>query len=167
MINTEAYEKYLLFSDQKLKLQTDNALNIFINSFETIEEKILWTKENISKIQVNNSSRIRFELFNAIILPVLLIGYQRKEAFSLFWLARLVNNYYDNKEVLTEIHNKSPFELLDEAYKIDRTNESIRKEIINEWIKFVTYSQHEWPSGILIGNNGGTIKEYVELKILK
>lgn len=58
---------------------------------------------------------------------------------------------------------KGYFEIMRECYEIDPQNNEITDLYLEFKIEWISYSIHEWPSGILLGNDGATKEECIKL----
>jgi hypothetical protein len=71
----QCYQKYLDFKHQGLKKQSDRELTLFIRSFQNFTEKATWTKQFPES--GNYGHRIQYQIYQEIIFPVLLYGYEK------------------------------------------------------------------------------------------
>ena len=156
------YEEYLHYKKIGIKSKTKEFIDKFIGSFVNYEEKELWTREYLPKIEFDSNGRIRNELFEEIIFPVLWNGYKNKNIELMVWLTKLSQNYYQNNRIWKKMDYKTDFEIIKKCYEIEPNDDVIDKylEII---IREIDYSIHEWPYGILFGNNFATKDECKEL----
>ena len=161
IMKIEHYHDFLHYKNQGLKEKTTGAITKFIDSFENYEEKESWVLEYLPKLETNIYGRIqvRYELFEQIIFPVLLRGYNNKNVELMLWLAKLCVDFYQNEKVWEKINYISKVEIIEECYTLEPDNEAIRKLLLQLKIEEVEYSTHEWPDGILYGHNGATIDE--------
>ncbi len=153
---------YLEFLNNK-HLNKDRAriaLSAFIASFETEQEKAQWTREFLEN--EDRGHKIRHELYHEIIFPVLARGYETSDAWATLQLARTMANLADDSDLHFQVNFANPMELLKESYETEPV-ESLRAEILQAELRFFSYSAHEWPSGILWGNDGATIEQCQEL----
>ena len=157
----EHYKDFVRYRDQGLKEKATEAITQFIDSFENYEEKELWTIEYLSKRDkyICERTEIRYELFEEVLFPVLLKGYNDKDVEFMLWLAKLCQDLYRNEKVWEKINRVTEEEILEECYHLEPDNEVIRKWLLKLKIRGVEYSIHEWPDGILYGHNGATIDE--------
>jgi hypothetical protein len=80
------------------------------------------------------------------------------------WIAKTINNLFSSRILWEEIGNKTDLEIIEECYRIDPFNEEIKETFLELKIRFISNSQHEWPSGILFGMNGASLEECLEIK---
>jgi hypothetical protein len=148
----EHFNSYLKYERMGIKAETKKQLHNFISSFENHEEKIVWTIEYLPKLEFNNNSRIRNELFEEIVFPVLLEGYTNKNVKLMVWMAKLIQNLYQNKKLWEKINYDSDLNIIRECYELEPDNNEISDLYLEIIIEKILYRIHEWPSGILIGN---------------
>ena len=98
-MNIEYFNEYLKYEEMGLKLKVKEYLTNFINSFEGYNEKVLWTIEYLPKLKFNKNGRIRNELFEEIVFPVLLEGYINKNIKLMLWMVKLNQNLYQNNKL--------------------------------------------------------------------
>ena len=181
-MNIEYFNEYLKYEQIGIKTKIKEYIQYFINSFDNYTEKELWTFEYLPQLIENSKQRdrskmfyysgffpkneineywnhyirIRNELFEEIIFPVLWNGYKNKDIKSMIWLAKLEQNYVQNKKLWKIMDFKSSMEIIKECYEIDSENIEVIDIYLEKKLDWVDYSIHEWPSGILIGNDGAT-----------
>jgi hypothetical protein len=170
-MNIKYFEEYLYYENLSIKSKTKEFIVKFINSFNGFEEKKTWTKEYLPKLKTNKHGRIRNELFENIIFPVLLNGYKNKDIFLMIWLVKLSQNYYQNNIIWEKINYKTDLEIIEECYEIEPNNDDVKKIYLELQIRGIDFSIHEWPSGVLYGNNFATKDEckiiLKEIKFIK
>ena len=152
----QLHEQFVNLKNVGKKEEARRALNAFIASFDSFEEKRVWTKIFLKTEGYDH--KIRYELYEQIVFPVLLDGYEKRDVWSTLWLARTLQNCCSSKKLYEQIEFKSPHRLFREAYDLE-PNEETRKELLNADINWFSYSQHEWPWGILWGKDGATLDE--------
>jgi hypothetical protein len=150
-MNIKYFNDFLNYETQGIKAK--ECINNFILSFESFNEKELWTTEYLPKLSQNSNGRIRNELFENIIFPVLLNGYKNRNIDLTIWLVKLNQNYYQNHRIWEKINYKSSLEIIDECYKINPNNHEVIDLYLELEIERVNFSLHEYPYGILFGNS--------------
>ena len=162
-MNIGYFNEYLKYEQMGLKSKTKECLKDFINSFENYKEKELWTIEYLPKLEFNENSRIRNELYEEIIFPVLLEGYNNKNIKLTIWMVKLIQNLYQNNKLWKKINYIGKLDLIMELYKLEPGNNEIIDLYLEIIIEKISFRIHEWPEGILIGN---TFAEKEECKKL-
>jgi hypothetical protein len=157
----EYFNKYLYYKEIGMKDKAKEAVENFVKSFESHTEKELWTTEYLVKLENDSNGRIRNELFEEIIFPVLWAGYNKKDIKSMIYLAKLSQNYYQNNNIFKKMDYKTDLQIIKEAYELEPDNNDIIDLYLEIMIQWISYAIHEYPSGILIANNGAT-KEQCE-----
>ena len=159
----EYFNEYLKYEQSGIKAKAKEFLNKFILSFENYTEKESWTMEFLPRLKQNSNGRIRNELFEEIIFPVLLNGYNNKNLASMVWLVKLNQNYYQNNKIWQKINYKTDLEIVKECYSIDPNNTEVIDEYLEIIIRGIDFAIHEMPFGILYGNNFATKDQCKEL----
>ncbi|GHU22712.1 hypothetical protein FACS1894172_05330 [Spirochaetia bacterium] len=162
-MNIEYFNEYIKNKNMGIKTKTKEYVHKFIQSFENYHEKELWTMEYLPTLQHNHNKRIRNELFEALIFPVLLNGYNNKNISVMIWLVKLEQNLIQNQKLWKIINYKSSIQIIRECYDLDPNNTEVIDIYLELKIQWIAYSIHEWPSGILIGMNGATAEQCKEL----
>ncbi|MDR1986632.1 MAG: hypothetical protein LBP88_06635 [Treponema sp.] len=151
-MNIEYFNEYLKYEQLGIKSKEKEYLNNFIKSFENYNEKVLWTMEYLPKLKFNHHNRIRNELFEEIVFPVLLEGYNNRNIKSMIWIVKLNQNFTQNEKLWKKINYVSNLSLIMECYKMEPDNSEIIDLYLEIIIEKILYRIHEWPDGILIGN---------------
>lgn len=129
----------------------------FIASFKSLEEKVTWTRWYLENESFGH--RIRHEIYEGIIFPVLLDGYEKSDPWSIKWLARTSQNLYSSRGLWDRIGGKTEEGLLKELFAICPTDIEVRGQLLSNLVKSFEYMVHEWPAGILYSHNGATADE--------
>ena len=159
-MDLQHYHEFKRLQAEGRKHDARASLERFIPSFEPGEDRTQWVREFLGSGDYGH--KIRHELYQGLIFPVLLDGYHRRDAWSILWLARTAQNLYAFAPLHALIGFKSEQELLREAYQID-PNEEIRDSLLRTLLNWFAYCQHEWPTGILFGADGASAAECDEI----
>ncbi|GAX42028.1 hypothetical protein NIES4075_30260 [Tolypothrix sp. NIES-4075] len=159
----EYYKQYLHCKTVGLRSQAKQNLENFIASFASIAEKEQWTCQLLETQEYEYGNRISYELYEEVVFPALLRGYQNRDSWSVLWLARTAQNLYKAKHLHEQINFKTYYELLKECYLLDPSNAEVHKDLLSVQIRWLQYCIHEYPTGILYGVNGATIDECHEI----
>ena len=162
-MNIEHYQEFRELEEKGLKKQASKALRDFISSFENGKEKEGWVWEYLPKLQANKHLRIRHEIFHELVYPTLKAGYEKSDFDSTLWLGKLAQNIYQAQQLHEELDWVSEFDLYKKCYEIDPRNDEVRLLLLKTIVSWLEYSEHEWPSGILYGNDGATIEQCDEI----
>ncbi len=163
-MKNEKYYEFIELDKKGQKKEAKRILNEFISSFSSFEEKEKWTYDYLPSVETNHHSRIRHELYEKIIFPVLLEGFRKREVKAMHWIVKTRQNLFSAQDLYKEIEYKSPVEIIKECYALEPSNFEINEIYLEMKIDFISYSQHEWPSGILYGMIGATLEECYEVK---
>lgn len=162
-MNIEHYTEFIEFEEKGLKRQASNSLRAFISSFENNEEINEWVWEYLPKLETNRHSRIRHEIFNELVYPILKSGYENNDFSSTLWLGKLAQNIYQAQKLHEELDWVTELGLYNKSHELDPSNDEARLLLLKAIVAWLEYSVHEWPSGILYGNDGATIEQCEEI----
>jgi hypothetical protein len=151
-MDIEYFNEYLKYEQLGIKSKEKESLNNFISSFKNYDEKVLWTIEYLPKLKFNKNGRIRNELFEEVIFPVLLEGYNNKNIKLMIWMVKLNQNFTQNEKLWKKINYISNLSLIRECYEMEPDNTEIIDLYLETIIEKILFRIHEWPYGILIGN---------------
>ncbi len=157
------YDEFEKYKNLGLKKKAKKTLDQFISSFLSFDEKKKWAESVISRF-IKEDCKIRHELFEQIIFPVLYEGYKEKEFEATFRLSQLTQNMYQSKKAQELLGDITAEQLLIQCSKIDPSNEVVRKKRLHLGLNWLDFSVHEWPSGILYGMNGATLAQCEEIE---
>lgn len=159
----EHYKQYSYLKTCGLRSEARQHLQQFIDSFTSITEKEQWTRQFLETEEHEYSYKIRHELYESVVFPALLSGYQRQDPWSLLWLARTAQNFYKAKHLHEQIDLKTDYGLLKECYSLDPCNSEVKKGLVSIQLQWFQYCIHEYPIGVLYGWHGATFDECQEI----
>ncbi|EGL55761.1 hypothetical protein MAMP_02755 [Methylophaga aminisulfidivorans MP] len=159
----EHYQEFRELEEKGLKKQASKALRDFISSFENGREREEWVWEFLPTLQTNRHSRIRHEIFHELVYPILKSGYENNDFDSTLWLGKLAQNIYQAQQLHQELNWVSELSLYSKSHELDPNNDEARLLLLKALVSWLEYSEHEWPSGILYGNNGATFEQCEEI----
>jgi RAB protein geranylgeranyltransferase component A len=162
-VEIDYYNEYLRHKQAGISRKTKEAVMKFIHSFENYAEKESWVMDYLSKPEYDSNGRIRNELFEEIIFPVLLNGYANKNVPLMIWLVKLNQNYYQNHRIWEKINYKTTLEIIMECYQLEPDNNEVTDMLLEVWIEQINFNIHEWPHGVLWGNSFATKDECISL----
>lgn len=158
-MNIKLYQEFRVLEENGLKKQASKALRDFISSFENGKEKVEWAWEYLPTLQTNRHSRVRHEIFHEVLYPILKTGYENNDFACTLWLGKLAQNIYQAQRLHEELNWVSELSLYNKCHEIDPSNDEARLLLLKAIVSWLKYSEHEWPSGILYGNDGATIEQ--------
>jgi hypothetical protein len=142
---------------QCCKKEATASLREFLDTFRDFSERAEWTKRFLATHKFG--SRIYYELFQEVIFPVLLDGYQKNDAWSMYWLAGTAEDLVRGAKTRCYYEQfGGTIKLLKTAMALDNTAR-VRDALLQEFLICFDYAGHEWPAGILSGDNGSTAAE--------
>lgn len=156
----ELYEQFLFFKNCGRKAEAKVAVDAFTSSFNSMEETREWVYAFLATAK--HRHKVRHEIYQRLIYPVLLEGYVRGDVQCILWLAETEQNLYAVKSVHASLKDKTGFALCREAYGL-APNAKIGRKLLQKLIRWFDYAQHEWPSGILYGMDGADAHQCQEI----
>jgi len=146
-MNMEYFNKFEEAKKLGLKAEAKSNIRMFIDSFSDADERFHWVTTYLEKGGFGH--KIRHELYDEIVFPVLLNGYHDNDPWSLYWLAQTIQNVYGSKKLHKQIDFKTDCELLQVRFESDQTDGRVRLALLASLISGFEYAVHEWPSGVL------------------
>ena len=168
-MDTKFFDTYRSLIDAGRKKEAKRAIAEFVRSFENLPEKRSWVRRYLPTSDFDRAGgirhvrHIRHELYVGVVFPALLDGYRKQDPSSLLWLARTAANSISVPLSDKQIDFKSPLDLLKEAHALDKRSTDIQRTLLFCLVSGFEYSEHEWPTAILWGNNGATLEECEEI----
>ena len=162
-MNIEHYHEFREYEEKGLKKQASKSLRAFISSFKSDEEINEWVWEHLPTMETNRHSRIRHEIFHELVYPILKSGYENNDFSSTLWLGKLAQNIYQAQQLHEELDWVTELSLYNKSHELDPSNDEARLLLLKAIVAWLEYSEHEWPSGILYGNDGATIEQCDEI----
>ena len=163
-MDIEHYEKFKRELESGLKKQASVSVRLFVESFQGESDIANWVWAYLPKLEKNGHSRIRHEIFINLVYPTLKKGFELGEYDSTLWLGKLIQNIYQTDGLFEELGSLVEMDFYKKCYEIDPNNNEgvslLRSSILN-WI---SYCEHEWPSGILYGADCATLEQCIIIK---
>lgn len=150
-MDIELYNTYVRHLDRGRKKDAKQAVLLFVNSFTSLNEMREWSYAYLPKRETNHASRIRHELYEHIIFPVLLDGFNDGDPLSFYWLAATAQNLMGSSKLHKQIGYISPDELFKSAYESEPNSPRFQHGLLSSLVAGFCYMDHEWPSGIILG----------------
>ena len=163
-MNIAHYLEFKEYEEKGLKKQASSSVRAFIASFENGNEIEEWVWKYLPELETNRHSRIRHEIFQELVYPVLKRGYEQDDFSSTLWLGKLAQNLYQAQQLHEELAWATELSLFNKCYEIDPKNDEARLLLLKAMVAMLEYSEHEWPSGILYGNDAATIEQCDEIE---
>lgn len=155
-MDLELFEQFKLCLERGRRNEAREAVTAFVASFQSLDEKRQWVRGYLESGDFGH--KIRYEIYEGLVFPVLLAGFRSNDVWSVLWLARTVQNLYSMPALHSAIAYKTEFGLLKEAYAQEPSPE-VQERLLKADIQWFDYCQHEWPTGILYGVDGATLEE--------
>ena len=156
-MNLITYAEFVKADRSGRKTAAASAIQAFIGSFESIDEKRAWVVEFLKTF--SPGEKIRHELYAEVVFPVLIQSYRNSEAWGIEWLAATIQNLYRARNLWAQIDFITEHGLLRQWRALAPESVSARNALLEKMIEGFEYSEHEWPAGILYGMNGANKEE--------
>ena len=113
----------------------------------------------------NDGFRIRAPLFQRVLFPELKTRYLAGDAASARALAGLSQELYRYAAGWAELGWPGEVDLWKEAYRRDPTSDLARAKLLASTARFIQYTLHELPAGVLYGTDGATVEQCDDLLV--
>ncbi|GGC65172.1 hypothetical protein [Undibacterium terreum] len=153
-MDTSSYSQFLQAKETGRKAEATSALNVFISSFSSLQEREEWARDYLENEY--SGHKVRHEIYQEIIFPVLVEGYRNSNAWCIKWLARTMQNLYQSKMLWEQVDGKTELQLLELLYSLCPESDETRMDLLQRKINWFRFSEHEWPAGILYGMHGAS-----------
>ncbi|MGK7311786.1 MAG: hypothetical protein ACN0LA_06055 [Candidatus Longimicrobiales bacterium M2_2A_002] len=161
------WRDYQKAEEDRIRSETLERLDVFISRL-LAEPPALWRKwaldlaESIS--DAGNELIIRFPLFRHVLLPALVEGVTEKRAGCARWLAHFEQLLLKSDASPLPSELRTAHGLLQEALRVDSNDKLARQRLVERHARYLDYTLHELPAGVLYGHDGATAEECVELQ---
>ena len=155
MSDRTLFDRFLAMRAVGRKKDAAIAVKAFVASFVDDDDRARWTRAFLETHRYGE--HVRHEVYAEVIFPVLVAGYERNDAWSLYWLAGTTQNLTDLH--LARIGHEGDIKLLHRALEIDPGYAQARHELLRAYVAWFSYASHEWPSAILVGFDGASLDD--------
>lgn len=159
-MKTELYQRYLAHRTAGRKRDASDTIREFVASCTGPQDRQEWVRQFLE--DGGHEHRIRHEVYESLVFPVLLDGYVRRDFWSIYWLAKTASSLYAASSLHAQLEYKAERQLFREAFELQPTSE-IRRCLLEAYLAEFSHCQHEWPAGILYGMDGATIDDCADL----
>ena len=152
-MDEEACERFFSLDKAGRRKESKLAFRDFVGSFQSEMERDNWARDFLESQKFFNrfdefGIRVRQELFDEILWPLLNQGIQKEDTKCLFWLAALQQNLFA-PQYRARASELDRLQLLRRAYDAEPHSLLIGKALLAALLDLFRYADHEWPSGIL------------------
>ncbi|MDK1285721.1 hypothetical protein [Pseudoalteromonas umbrosa] len=163
-MNIEYYEKFEKELEAGLKKQAATSVKLFVESFKGEEEVRNWVWSYLPNLEKNRHSCIRYEIFINLVYPTLKRGFEIGDYDSTLWLGKLIQNIYQTKGLFEELGSLVDMDFYKRCHEIDPENNHGNSLLLDSILNWFSYCEHEWPAGILYGNDGASIEQCEDIR---
>ncbi|MDR2906207.1 MAG: hypothetical protein LBU73_09660 [Helicobacteraceae bacterium] len=160
----EYFNEYRKWENLGVREKTKAPLNNFIKSFENDAEKISWTMEFLSNLELNNGRYyIRNELFEEIVFPILFNGYKNGDVSLILRLIKLSSNLTANNKLWKKLDYKIRGDLISERYRLDPNNDEVLRLYLYKLEDGIEDCFRDYPDRINYGYYNTAAKDQCDL----
>ena len=163
-MNIEYYENFEKELDAGLKKQATASVKLFVESFQREGDIRDWVWSYLPNLEENRHSCIRYEIFMNLVYPTLKRGFELGDYNSTMWLGKLIQNIYQTKGLFEELGSLDEIDFYKKCHEIDPANNVGNSLLLCSILNWFSYCEHEWPAGILYGNDGATIEQCEDIR---
>ena len=156
-MNLADYEQFKEFEARGLKRHAKEAVQKFVDSFDNDHEREAWVRGYLEGEKPQ--FRVRHEIFERLVFPVLLTKYRKHDMWATLWLAKLIQNLYSAQFLHKAIEYKTENQLLRDCLTWSPANQEVREALLRSQIRQFDFYEHEYPSAILYGIDGATLED--------
>ncbi|MBQ4837100.1 hypothetical protein [Pseudoalteromonas luteoviolacea] len=99
-----------------------------------------------------------------LVYPTLKRGFEVGDYDSTLWLGKLIQNIYQTKGLFEELGSLVEMDFYKRCHEIDPENNQGNGLLLGSLLNWFSYCEHEWPAGILYGNDGASIEQCEEIR---
>lgn len=143
------YSEYLEARRRGDDRRASTTVAAFVSSFADDDERARWTWEHLPSLEINRHGRLRHELYEGVVFPVLVRGYQRDDVDSLLWLAKTWTNLVSATHLWERIGRESAIDMLRRAYRLAPDRADVRLALLTELLRIFAFIDHEWPASLI------------------
>ena len=145
-MNPGLYKEFRAHADRGDRRRAEQSVTRFIDSFEDDTERRAWVREFLESGDYGH--KIRHELYRELIFPELHRGYQADDPWSLYFLARTIQNVYDFHEFSERLGMATDYSLLQDCFRIAPDFRDVRAQLLDSVCRSINFAIHEWPAGL-------------------
>lgn len=143
-------EQFLHFDALGLKREARQAVLAIVDAVSSLDAKKTWVQNHLDRLPLNRASRIRHEIFEHIVFPVLKAGFDRSDPEACYLLGKYSHNLYSSRVLFEQLGGRFATDFFRTAYQHDSDSVRYRRAYLSSLIAELRFVFHEWPTGILI-----------------
>jgi hypothetical protein len=160
----DLWAEYLNAERSGIKKQSQVLLNHFIHAFSKVSAEVQenWFQKNLDLLAVGVHP-LRHPLFVQVVYPRLMAGYQKRDLQSIKFLIKLIQHIYKCEEARTGEISLTDRQLVNLALSIDPNDAELKRMNYEIMRRYLQYTLHEIPVGVLYDMNGADAEKCGEL----
>ncbi|MEO9684003.1 MAG: hypothetical protein ABJF86_18640 [Tateyamaria sp.] len=121
-----------------------------IDAVPSLDAKTVWTQNNLDRLPLNRTNRIRHEIYESIVFPVLKAKFGRDEPDASYLLGKYWQNLVTMRSLSEQMNHRSATDFFRIAFELEPSSVRYRHAYLTSLINDLNFTFHEWPTGILI-----------------
>lgn len=162
----ELWRRYCELENRADRAAAVDVLAVFVGRIENAppSTRRLWTDECLRTIfDPKAGFRARTPLFQRVLFPELKSRHVAGDAPAARALAQLSQELFRYREGWEALGCPGEIDLWKEAYRRDPSSEDARSKLVTSTARFIRYTLHELPAGVLYGSDGASLEECGDL----
>jgi hypothetical protein len=143
------------------------ALEAFVAKVEAAPPSVskVWSDECLRAVSDGTDTlKLRAPLFRRVLFPELKSRYLAGDAAAARALAAFSQELFRYREGWEALGRPGELDLWREAHRRDPSSDVARLKLIDSTARFIQYTLHELPSGVLYGQDGATVEQCNDLE---
>lgn len=146
-------EQFLRSDALGLKRESRQAVLAIVDAVSSLDAKKTWVQNHLHRLPLNRASRIRHEIFEHIVFPVLKAGFDRSDPEACYLLGKYSQNLYSKRDLFEQLGGRFETDFFRTAFQHDSNSVRYRRAYLSSLIGELRFVFHEWPTGILIDHS--------------
>jgi len=163
----QAWQDYLAAERDKVRPRSHAALDRFIDALlvAPAAEWHAWARALSAQVADDGAEvPVRFPLFRRVVLPALAAGVRDRLPGCARWLAHFEGMLLNVPDAGLPPELRTAVGLYQEALRQDPGDRLSRERLVARWARYLEYTLHELPLGVLFGRDAATPEECRELQ---
>lgn len=165
----ESWKAYAAAEERGIRREYLAALDTFLHTWAACQSDVrsAWVENFVERwVREQPKPPLRGPLLERAVLPHLAAEFRRGNAMAAAHLGHLRSSALGGHRSWDRLGLPTYVELLAEAYRRDPSLEDARRTLVDLHIRYIRYTLHELPTGVLFGVDGASAAECGELEDL-
>ena len=158
-MDIELWNAYKKANALGVKADAKKYVLAFIESCNETDAIREWVYAELQNLP-DHYPRMRHEVFEALVYPILIEDMAREEPWAFFWNGALSQNFMSNKNLYVASKYEGSTYYFERAFELRPDEDKFRLGLLSDMLRWFDYIEHEWPLGLLV------TKDYVPQLLL-